>query len=319
MKTIALNDEELHELVVYFEAQLSDAKQRMETLQQTLARLNLENTKARHVVVQVAETSEHSVLLDNAKLKHTLKSTSENHTHEQVAEKPEQPSEVPVADEVDDSGEDDFVLDGIDISRLDWGNFILRTLNNNDKFLTTAELVDLGISGYGLGVSLTSDVSRKLTHMLNHLVKQQSISKQRVRGVQYFYYGLPAWNQADGTLKPQYLQQLQGLSSNRRVIVKDDKILQKLFARYKKVILMLFKSAKKLLTIQDFSEAIIVKYKLTTEDDTNRCVSSVSTLLEEMISKQEVIIEKSDDAGVNYYALSSWYKKDGGLKKYYIK
>lgn len=301
MKTITFTDQEASELSAFYRHKLADAEKRLLNIKGILQRLSEANLLDTEVIESVGEFATEplpeihaSLGLDRPVLE---PDPSEENEDLSTALAPE-------------SEEDLEPLD-LEISKYNWNEFILSTLDRHATVYTMAELVDLGIRCYNLNKEERGKISKKITPFFTHLLKIDEIRKFNIENQQGYFYGLTNWFLKNSRVKKPYIARFT--EDNKRS-KKDKKFhnndLQDFVAK------LLFEE-RKLMTFDELVNYAKVEFGFP-ESDRHIFVHNFRDEMRRMVSVNHLIEFKTEGLEETHFALPSWFKTNGEIRKPFI-
>lgn len=305
MKTLTLSDKEVDELIVFYEQELAKTESRLKEVKDILSQLNSDKEQREDSASRSPEQKPETAPEPKEVVRESRSESKD--------EKVQQPARNETA-ETDDEEEISF-----DISKLNWERFIESIVTNHNELITTAEIVDLAIQGYGLHSFKRIDISRKISPVLTKMVKAEILEKKRFKGYSGFYYGLPQWFDENGVPKEGYREKVSdSLPEPNEIRGKNQEKKDHDIDLWDEFITNSLLENKALLEVDDFVNKAQEKFDFSENDRKNYQIK-ISESLKRLFQQQQIRRMKPEGSEEYRYALPKWFKKNGELKKYYKK
>lgn len=178
MKTITFSNEEIRELIKFYEDELRKTEERLNTISAIIQKLNssLDDSTSE---VEIEGTKEQaSVTAKSPKPATSAKSKATETAEEQSQKRGMKPSTKKARQEVN-------------LKKLDWENFFYEQLKKKGDVMSISEFSDAAYDYFKLHMHKEKNVNYKIRTELNKLVNNNKLYKDRLSGVKGFAYGLP--------------------------------------------------------------------------------------------------------------------------------
>ena len=193
MKTIAFSNNEIKELIKFYEDQLEKTKQKLETIDTIIQKLNktleTEGSEGSSTKTEI----ETSIIDDKAKIKNQEEESREK-SHE--IKKESSPSEMDFrpkesSQESEMKSSTKRAKTQINLKKLDWRNFFINTLKNENHLMSITEFSSIAYEHFKLHGHKPKNVNYKIRSELNKLVNEGILYKERIKGIKGYAYGFP--------------------------------------------------------------------------------------------------------------------------------
>ncbi len=300
MKTITFSDQEATELSAFYQHKLAEAEKRLLNIKGILQRLSEANLLDTEVIESAGD-------FDNSPLPEIQDPIVQSQLSVPPVEAPvEEFNTTAIAQESEEELEP---LD-LEISKYNWNEFILSTLERHATVYTMAEIVDLGIRCYNLNKDERGKISKKVTPFFTHLLKNDEIRKFNIENQQGYFYGLSSWFLKNKRVKKPYITRFteEGKRAKKEKRFHEND-LQNFVAK------LLFEE-RKLLSFDELVDHAKTEFGFPESDrpifihnfrDEIRRMVAVNQLVEYDVPNREV-----------HYALPSWFKTNGEIRKPFI-
>ncbi len=323
MVHISLTKRQLSELQNHYKEELEKAELRAIEIQDLLKQLKLDNENN---LIPETETENRTddveaSILEEAQLEPLTDietpvaiKTAEN---EEVVDENENVEDV--ENQVENQEEDELeTTPSIDISKLDWENFLKVTISSKNELLTASELVDLAISSYQLTAKEKRSISRKITPALGVLTKTGVLKKQRIEGIPTFYYGYSEWfNETDGTLLPEYEKTIEVIERPAKKVKQEPPVLTIEEEGLKTLILRSLDRKRELMNIEGIYGRVKRALKFPVKEK-EVYTEKIQITLDKMFKTKAVKKIRKTNKDEYKYALPKWFKNSGVLRKRYL-
>jgi len=206
-------------------------------------------------------------------------------------------------------------VEKLDLSKIDWEDFITNTLRNRNELLTANEIRQKAIEGYNLQDIPTKEISNKMSPILRVLRETDKIRRLKIPQHISYFYALPEWYEEDGQIKNQFLeklemQYLQPKKRGRKRKVNFD------FPMIADLIIAALKDTKTVLLVDDFVEYARKRYNFSTKER-KEYMDNIKITLKQLFSAGHIKRIQLQGSGDYQYALPHWFEKDGELSRKY--
>ncbi len=198
MIKVAFTENQIQELIEYYEKELFDTEKRVAELKNILSKLKSPAGKNDGEEPE-KEAKAKTAIIEDEPQKNEAK-------EKKVPEKQKNTSSAKT-EEKKESDKTNLSTEDLkkEINKIDWENMVQNILKDNKKILLTSEIVDISLKKFRLPFEIRSDLSKKITTQLTRMVKNDLLKKRRIKGVQGFYYGLPVWFSSNGEPRAKYI------------------------------------------------------------------------------------------------------------------
>jgi len=216
-----------------------------------------------------------------------------------------------------------------DISQLNWRNFIVTSVRNQNEIMSIDMLADLAVKAYNLMAFPLDEITLHVKNTLKLLADPEVPFPAKLENDEKEYFGYSPWFDQKGGVKPDYLSTYKFSDfEEAEAENKDDdneKDNEKIIAskKYKNLskwelfILETLNKSRRLHTEKEFMQAAMLSLALTSEEKENLDVI-IEENVENMLHSED-IRRMPVSAGGYQYALPHWFEKgDGRLKVYYM-
>ncbi|MCK5536509.1 MAG: hypothetical protein KAI79_06760 [Bacteroidales bacterium] len=206
-----------------------------------------------------------------------------------------------------------------DIAQLNWKNFIITSIRNQNEIMSVEMLVDIAVRAYNLKAFPKDDISLNIKNTLEELDKQEIVVSKILENNEVFY-GYSPWFLRNGDLKPEYLSTYKFSDSTEEDDLEeseDDNEDTELSNKWQTSIMHSLNKTKKLHTVKEFVSHAL-KHMDLGKEEIDKLESYIEENVEYMLHA-EILKRMPVSNGGYQYALPHWFKKgDGKLKVYYM-
>lgn len=176
MKTISFSNEEIRELIKFYEEELRKTEERLNTISEIIKKLNASlDQEASEVEVEASKEPAPVTPKKPTSEKATKKTTASEKASQKRGMKP---STKKARQEVN-------------LKKLDWENFFYDLLKKKQDVMAISEFSNAAYEHFNLYSHKAKNVNYKIRTELNKLVDNGKLEKERIPGVKGFAYGLP--------------------------------------------------------------------------------------------------------------------------------
>ncbi len=216
-----------------------------------------------------------------------------------------------------------------DISQLNWRNFIVTSVRNQNEIMSIEMLADLAVKAYNLKAFPLNEITMHVKNTLKLLVEQEVLFPAKLENDEKNYFGYSPWFDQKGGVKSEYLSTYKFSDEEEAEAQNkendEDKENEKIIAskkytnlsKWELFILETLNKTRKLHTEKEFMQAAMLGLSLTSDEKEN-----LEVIIEENVENMlhsEDIRRMPVSTGGYQYSLPHWFKKgDGRLKVYYM-
>lgn len=202
MKTIAFENEEIKELINFYEDELKKTEERLNTIKTIIDKLHT-SLGEEAADIQLTSTTEQTP----AATKYPSATSPSEQTS--TSSKPE-PNKRGMKPSTKKAREE------VNLKKLDWENFFYNLMKKKNDVLAISDFSDAAYEQFNLHAHKKKNVDYKIRTELNKLLDNGKINKDRIPGVKGFAYGLPEHFDKNGKYKPKKTASKSSGSSTKK-------------------------------------------------------------------------------------------------------
>ncbi len=318
LKNINFKENELEELIEYYQYEYDKTKQQAAILRSLLKKLKQTNGSESDLQkINEPEKQQHRKTPDeNTNKDQNMKTTDKNNelTKPITETKPEQA-------EPNEQEEQDEASFDIDLSRLSWDQFIENAVNNQNEVIAENDIIELAITGYGLNGIDPQKVTDVILPALENLCNQDTLKRVYFPNYEEPFYGNSKWFNSDDTIYEKYIPEdivLPEESEEEQVKEESDDddfyygVENTPKSELENFIVNTLGELKQLTPQNTLAEKIYENFNVT-EDEKQFYKLHIDMAVEKLIRRQEILTSESEEGENRIFALTEWFNEKGEL------